>query len=38
MGDPGFDLSTNRPTNGAFVLDPEGNNIEAVCHGLQQEA
>jgi hypothetical protein len=30
MGHPGFDLSTTRPTNGALVLDPEGNNIEAV--------
>jgi hypothetical protein len=23
---------------GAFVFDPEGNNIEAVCHGPEQEA
>jgi MFS transporter, DHA2 family, multidrug resistance protein len=23
---------------GAFVLDPDGNNIEAVCHGPEQEA
>jgi DHA2 family multidrug resistance protein-like MFS transporter len=22
---------------GAFVLDPDGNNIEAVCHGPEQE-
>jgi hypothetical protein len=26
------------PDQHAFVLDPDGNNIDAVCHGPEQEA
>jgi catechol 2,3-dioxygenase-like lactoylglutathione lyase family enzyme len=31
-GAPGLRLSYHPSYYGAFVLDPDGNNIEAVCH------
>ena len=32
-GKPGVRLHYHENYYGAFVLDPDGNNIEAVCHG-----
>ena len=29
---PAFARSITRNYYGAFVLDPDGNNVEAVCH------
>jgi catechol 2,3-dioxygenase-like lactoylglutathione lyase family enzyme len=37
-GGPGLRPEYHRNYYGAFVFDPDGNNIEAVCHGPQQEA
>lgn len=31
-GAPGLRLQYHRSYYGAFVLDPDGNNVEAVCH------
>ena len=31
-GAPGLRLDYHKHYYGAFVLDPDGNNIEAVCH------
>jgi catechol 2,3-dioxygenase-like lactoylglutathione lyase family enzyme len=32
-GDPGVREIYHPQYYGAFVLDPDGNNVEAVCHG-----
>jgi catechol 2,3-dioxygenase-like lactoylglutathione lyase family enzyme len=37
-GRPGLRPEYHRTYYGAFVLDPDGNNIEAVCHGPGDEA
>jgi catechol 2,3-dioxygenase-like lactoylglutathione lyase family enzyme len=37
-GGPGLLPAYHASYYGAFVLDPDGNNIEAVCHGQEQEA
>jgi catechol 2,3-dioxygenase-like lactoylglutathione lyase family enzyme len=37
-GGPGLRPEYHASYYGAFVFDPDGNNIEAVCHGPQQEA
>ena len=37
-GGPGLRPEYHPSYYGAFVLDPDGNNIEAVCHRPQQEA
>jgi len=37
-GAPGLRPEYHASYSGAFVFDAEGNNIEAVCHGPQQEA
>jgi catechol 2,3-dioxygenase-like lactoylglutathione lyase family enzyme len=37
-GGPGLRPEYHRSYYGAFVLDPDGNNIDAVCHGPEQEA
>jgi catechol 2,3-dioxygenase-like lactoylglutathione lyase family enzyme len=34
-GGPGIREEYHPTYYGAFVLDPDGNNIEAVCHGVQ---
>ena len=31
-GAPGLRTSTTRATTAAYVRDPDGNNVEAVCH------
>jgi catechol 2,3-dioxygenase-like lactoylglutathione lyase family enzyme len=36
-GGPGLRPEYHPSYYGAFVFDPDGNNIEAVCHGPQQE-
>src|SRR5215213_3267598 len=36
-GGPGLRLEYHPSYYGAFVLDPEGNNIEAVCHEPGEE-
>jgi catechol 2,3-dioxygenase-like lactoylglutathione lyase family enzyme len=37
-GGPGLRPEYHASYYGAFVFDPDGNNIEAVCHGPEQEA
>ena len=37
-GGPGLRPEYHPSYYGAFVFDPDGNNIEAVCHGPEQEA
>ncbi len=37
-GRPGLRLEYHPTYYGAFVLDPDGNNIEAVCHRPEKEA
>ena len=37
-GGPGLRPEYHASYYGAYVFDPDGNNIEAVCHGPQQEA
>ena len=37
-GGPGLRTEYHPNYYGAFVFDPDGNNIEAVCHGPEQEA
>jgi catechol 2,3-dioxygenase-like lactoylglutathione lyase family enzyme len=37
-GGPGVRPEYHPSYYGAFVFDPDGNNIEAVCHGPEQEA
>jgi catechol 2,3-dioxygenase-like lactoylglutathione lyase family enzyme len=37
-GGPGLRPEYHASYYGAFVFDPDGNNIEAVCHGQEQEA
>ena len=37
-GGAGIRPEYHRNYYGAFVFDPDGNNIEAVCHGPEQEA
>ena len=37
-GGPGLRPEYHASYYGAFVFDPDGNNIEEVCHGPQQEA
>ena len=37
-GGPGLRPEYHPSYYGAFVFDPDGNNIEAVCHGPQPEA
>ena len=37
-GGPGLRPEYHPNYYGAFVFDPDGNNIEAVCHGPEQEA
>jgi hypothetical protein len=37
-GAPGLRPEYHPSYYGAFVFDPDGNNIEAVCHGPEQEA
>ena len=37
-GRPGLRPEYHPSYYGAFVLDPDGNNIEAVLHGLAKEA
>jgi hypothetical protein len=37
-GGPGLRPEYHASYYGAFVIDPDGNNIEAVCHGPQHEA
>jgi len=37
-GQPGLRPEYHSTYYGAYVVDPAGNNIEAVCHGPQQEA
>ena len=37
-GAPGLRPHYHADYYGAFVLDPDGNNIEAVCHGAQETA
>ncbi len=34
-GDPGLRPHYHPTYYGAFVLDPDGNNVEAVCHAAQ---
>ena len=36
-GGPGLRPEYHPSYYGAFVFDPDGNNIEAVCHGPEQE-
>jgi catechol 2,3-dioxygenase-like lactoylglutathione lyase family enzyme len=38
IGDPGRRPEYSEGYYGAFVFDPDGNNIEAVCHILQSNA
>jgi hypothetical protein len=35
---PASDPSTTRANYGAFVLDPDGNNVEAVFHDREERA
>jgi len=37
-GGPGLRPEYHPSYYGAFIFDPDGNNIEAVCHGPEQEA
>jgi catechol 2,3-dioxygenase-like lactoylglutathione lyase family enzyme len=37
-GRPGLRPEYHQSYYGAFVLDPDGNNVEAVCHGPVREA
>lgn len=37
-GSPGLRPEYHPTYYGAFVLDPDGNNIEAVCHGPNENA
>ena len=37
-GGPGLRPEYHPSYYGAFVFDPDGNNIEVVCHGPEQEA
>jgi len=37
-GGPGLRPEYHVSYYGAFVIDPDGNNIEAVCHRPQHEA
>src|SRR5215208_2142428 len=37
-GGPGLRPEYHASYYGAFIFDPDGNNIEAVCRGPQQEA
>jgi catechol 2,3-dioxygenase-like lactoylglutathione lyase family enzyme len=37
-GSPGLRPEYHPAYYGAFVLDPDGNNVEAVCHGPGDEA